>query len=177
MSIKHITTDELCRMRDKEGIIFQGCGGDLQEWLDGINDTLTEAGILQNGSRFQDCLAFENGELTCLLFPFENVDLSIGKLAMWRLKTRPAFGKSFACKTRQVNGAAAKLILEGQWLSDYVPNQLGGFVSSPPKMADQAAGMDIRIYQIAPERDADRLKFMGMDHLAQKDMKIVDPTI
>ena len=52
MSIKSIEAEELREMTGKEGLILQGCGGPLQDWLDGINDMLTEAGILQNGSRF-----------------------------------------------------------------------------------------------------------------------------
>ena len=35
--IKTVTIDELCQMNDQEGLILQGCGGDLQEWVDGIN--------------------------------------------------------------------------------------------------------------------------------------------
>ena len=38
MSISKITTDELRRMKGKEGLILQGCGGNTQEWLVGIND-------------------------------------------------------------------------------------------------------------------------------------------
>ena len=44
MSIKSIEAEELREMTGKEGLILQGCGGPLQEWLDGINDMLTEAG-------------------------------------------------------------------------------------------------------------------------------------
>ena len=33
-------------MEDQEGLVLQGCGGDPQEWLDGINDLLTQDGIL-----------------------------------------------------------------------------------------------------------------------------------
>ena len=69
MSIKSIEAEELREMTGKEGLILQGCGGPLQEWLDGINDMLTEAGILQNGSRFTDIYAFEHEGLTNLLFP------------------------------------------------------------------------------------------------------------
>ena len=32
-------------MPDKEGLILQGCGGDLTEWVDGINEMLTKAGM------------------------------------------------------------------------------------------------------------------------------------
>ena len=72
MEIKKITAEDLRRMDGKEGLIIQGCGGDLQEWVDGMNDLLTEAGILKNGTRFEDVSAFQYGELTCLLYPFDN---------------------------------------------------------------------------------------------------------
>lgn len=111
MSITIITTDDLRRMEEQEGLILMGCGGDLQEWQDGINEMLTEAGILQNGSRFENISCFQYGELTCLLYPFEDVDLNIGKLAMWRLQTHADLG--------------------GTWLSDFVPNRLGGFLGEP----------------------------------------------
>lgn len=106
-----ITTNALCRMVDKEGLILQGCGGNLQEWLDGINEMFTENGILKNGTKFQDISSFEYGGLTCLLYPFEGVDLNVGKLAMWRLQTHADFG--------------------GTWLSDFVTNRLGGFIADP----------------------------------------------
>lgn len=109
MSIIRIEAQKLRRMENNEGLVIQGCGGGLQEWVDGINDMLTEAGILVNGSRFENCYAFENENLTCILFPFEDVQLEMGKLAMWRLQTHEQFG--------------------GTWLSDYVPNRLGGFTA------------------------------------------------
>ena len=109
MSIEKIDAAKLRTMAEKEGLILQGCGGDPQEWLDGINDMLTEAGILQNGSKFESCSVFSGEGCTCILFPFEGVDLDVGKLAMWRLQTHEQFG--------------------GTWLSDYVPNRLGGFVT------------------------------------------------
>ena len=91
MSIKHINTDDLRRMSDKEGLVIMGCGGDLSEWLDGINDTLAKAEILQSGSRFEEASSFEYKGLTCMLFPFDDVDLNMGKLAMWRLNTHEAY--------------------------------------------------------------------------------------
>ena len=54
MSIKTVTTDDLRRMNGKEGLVLQGCGGDPQEWLDGINGLLTDEGILKNGSKFEN---------------------------------------------------------------------------------------------------------------------------
>ncbi len=112
MSVKQITTDDLRKMKDTEGFILQGCGGSLDEWVDGINDMLTESEILLDGTKFkaENCCAFENEDLTNLMFPFsENVKLDMGKLAMWRLQTHGNFG--------------------GKWLSDYVDNTLGGFLS------------------------------------------------
>ena len=61
MSITTITTEDLRRMEEKEGLVLQGCGGDLKEWVDGINDMLTEAGILKEGTRFEDVCAFLYG--------------------------------------------------------------------------------------------------------------------
>ena len=98
-------------MKRSEGIIFQGCGGELQEWVDGVNEMLTEEGILLNDTKFSKIDVFKHEGLTNLLFHFtEDVKLNIGKLAMWRLKTHGQFG--------------------GTWLSDYVPNRLGGFNQS-----------------------------------------------
>ena len=117
MSVKTISTDELRKMKDSQGIILQGCGGRLDEWVDGINKILTEAGILEDGTMFKNCSSFENGGITCLLFPFsEDVKLDMGRLAMWRLQTHENFG--------------------GTWLSDYVPNRLGGFLSESDDMKD-----------------------------------------
>lgn len=112
-TIKEITPDDLRRMSEREGLILQGCGGDLQEWVDGINDTLTEADILLNGSKFKNVSAFRHDGLTCLLYDFEGAELDVGKLAMWRLQTHGTFG--------------------GTWLSDYVPNRLGGFIHEQQK--------------------------------------------
>lgn len=127
MSIKTVKTEELRRMNGAGGLILQGCGGDPQEWLDGINSLLTDEEILKNGSRFENISVFQNGDLTNILFPFEDgVDIDMGKLAMWRLHSHEQFS--------------------GTWLSDYVPNKLGGFV-------DEAA----------PEREKPDCKLIGED--------------
>ena len=132
MNINTITTDDLRGMEGKDGLILQGCGGDLKEWVGGINEMFTEAGILKGGSKFEDVSAFQYGELTCLLYPFEDVELDIGKLAMWRLQTHENFG--------------------GTWLSDFVPNRLGGFIGEPspePEKPDCALiGQDGNIFNL-----------------------------
>ena len=117
MGIKAITTNGLRRMGDREGLILQGCGGDLQEWLDGINEMFTANGILKDGTKFENISVFEHEGLTCLLFPFDGVKLDVGKLALWRLQTHATFG--------------------GTWLSDYVTNRLGGFFPLPARPTEQ----------------------------------------
>ena len=129
--IKQITTEELRHLDGQEGLILQGCGGDLQEWVDGINGLLTEAGILLDSSRFESVFVFQHQELTNLLFPFDGVKLDVGKLAMWRLQTYGQF--------------------VGTWLSDYVPNQLGGYHLEDPKQRKPSMrleGQDGNIFSI-----------------------------
>lgn len=58
--MKEITVGELKKMTDKEGLILQGCGGDLKEWEDGVNELLTESGILLEGDTFKNVYVFEN---------------------------------------------------------------------------------------------------------------------
>ena len=48
MEIISVSLHDLRKMNDSEGLILQGCGGDLKEWIHGINNMLTESGILQN---------------------------------------------------------------------------------------------------------------------------------
>ena len=131
--VKQIAADDLRHMEGQEGLVLQGCGGPAQEWVDGINGLLTEAGILLDGSTFraENVSAFQHDDLTCLLFPFEGVKLDMGRLAMWRLQTHGQFG--------------------GTWLSDYVPNRLGGFVQAEPqpqKPRMELLGQDGNIFGI-----------------------------
>ena len=42
MRIRTISTGQLRRMGDQEGLVLQGCGGDPQEWVDGINEILAK---------------------------------------------------------------------------------------------------------------------------------------
>lgn len=133
MPVKEISIDELRRMNGKDGLVLQGCGGDLQEWLDGINDLLTTEVVLLNGSKFDTIYSFQVGDHTNLLFPFDDVELNIGKLAMWRLETRNTFF--------------------GTWLSDLVPNELGGFLAEEQaegriKPDCELIGQDSNIYNL-----------------------------
>lgn len=131
MSVKKINAEDLRRMKDCEGLILQGCGGSIDEWVDGINDLLTESEILLDGTKFkaENCCVFENEGLTNLMFPFsEDVKLDMGNLAMWRLQTHSNFG--------------------GNWLSDYVDNRLGGFVDKQQKPDCKLLGEDGNVYNL-----------------------------
>ncbi len=122
MSIKKITTEDLRRMNDCDGLVLQGCGGDLQEWLDGINSLFTEEELLLNGTKFENIYAFENEGLTNLLFPFnDSAKLDMGRLAIWRLRSHEQFG--------------------GTWLSDYVPNRLSDFTEDAAENIDEGMVM------------------------------------
>ncbi|MDR1206024.1 MAG: hypothetical protein LBL26_11195 [Peptococcaceae bacterium] len=109
--MKTISTDELKRVTKSEGLILQGCGGDLDEWVAGINDLFTTEGILRDGDTFKDIAVFTHDGLTNMLFNMDGVKLDIGKLAMWRLQSHSTFG--------------------GTWLSDYLPNRLGVNMDEP----------------------------------------------
>jgi len=105
--VHNITTEQLKGMASGDGLVLQGCGGDPAEWQKGINEMLTEAGILKNGGEFKDIHVFEHEGVTNILYHFEGLPpdtLDIGKLAMWRLQNHENFG--------------------GTWLSDYLPNKL-----------------------------------------------------
>ena len=143
VSIRLISTEQLRRMGDQEGLVLQGCGGDPQEWLDGINEILAQEGILKKGAGFEEAYTFRHDGLTCMLFPFkEDMELDVGRLAAWRLASYSTFG--------------------GTWLSDYVPNRLGGF---------------IREQKIAPERIKPDCPLIGEDGNIFRIMGIASETL
>ncbi|MBO5463076.1 MAG: hypothetical protein J6A49_07175 [Clostridia bacterium] len=121
MSVKTVNTEELRSMSSTEGLVLQGCGGELKEWIDGINGLFKRSGILLEDSEFKedDCYTFKNGDLTCLLFPFsDDISIDLGKMAMWRLQTHQDLG--------------------GTWFSDYVDNRLGGFIKENDSPEEKA---------------------------------------
>jgi hypothetical protein len=115
-TIRNISVDELKRLATSEGLILQGCGGDPQEWLDGINEILTDEQILLDGSKFADISVFGHNGSTNILFGMDDVNIDVGKLAIWRLQSHSTFG--------------------GTWLSDYRVNQLG--VTAEPSAPERS---------------------------------------
>lgn len=107
VTITSVTTNELRTAQNREGLVLQGCGGDLREWVNGINGLLEERGVFEKGAGFREALVFRNNGLTNLLLPFkEDMKLNMGRLAAWRLETYNSLGS--------------------MWLSDYVDIHLGG---------------------------------------------------
>lgn len=135
MSMKQVTTEELRRMKGYEGLVLQGCDGDLKEWQQSINDIFTDEGLLLDSTKFENIYVFQYNGVTNLIFPFdETVKLNIAKLAIWRLQYHEKFG--------------------GMWLSDYVDNRLGGFASEKqqeqerPKPDCPLIGQDGNIFNL-----------------------------
>lgn len=80
MKINQITLTDLRRMNGKEGLILQGCGGETQEWVDGINKMLTDKGILLDNTKFENVSVFMSDGVTCILYPFADVHLTSASL-------------------------------------------------------------------------------------------------
>ena len=143
-------------MSNTEGLVLQGCGGELKEWIDGINGLFKRSGILLEDSEFKedDCYTFKNGELTCLLFPFnDEISIDLGKMAMWRLQTHQDLG--------------------GTWFSDYVDNRLGGFINENDSVKEKVKpncaliGEDGNIFNLMGIASR-TLKENGMDNEAKE---------
>lgn len=95
MSIREISVDKVRRMEDQEGLVIQGCGGDMQEWVDGINEMLTQEGILKKGTKFGDVYSFHRGELPDYDMGYtEAVNLISGSVE--KIKETPRCGKRIA---------------------------------------------------------------------------------
>ena len=130
MSIKEISMQDLRGLNQNDGLILQGCGGELTEWVDGINKVLTEEMILLEGSQFEDCYVFKNGELTCMLFPFGDQKVDMGRFMVWKMVTANQLGS--------------------MWLSDYIDINLGA--EQGPEQTDKPdcplIGADSNIFNL-----------------------------
>ena len=104
IEIKNISCKEVKDLRNDnyEYLILQGCGGNLNNWVDGFTKMLKDEGIVSDSFSFDKVYSFENDNLINLAFSLNNKEIDIGKLAIFRLKIRD--------------------ILGAMWLSDYIDN-------------------------------------------------------
>lgn len=89
--IGEITKDHVLEMRHKEGLVCLGTGGDLMEWLNGVNEILVENKVTTNPRYFKEVFTFIDYDMAeepinCILFPFTNESLEMGRLAIVRLQ-------------------------------------------------------------------------------------------
>ena len=104
MEIKNLDFLELKEM-EREGIVLLGCGGDPLEWINGVTQNLFESEIFPSNKpedNFSDFVVMTTtGGRTdiAMIFKIEDTGISIGKMAMWRLR----FG-------------------DCSWVSDYIVN-------------------------------------------------------
>ena len=90
--IRQIEKEELRKMHDREGLIFQGCGGELKEWTEGINQILEQEGILPKGKRLDDVAVFRNEGMTrpereTDIWELEKLDIPIEQNPIYKTDT------------------------------------------------------------------------------------------
>ena len=103
MTIEHVDFQQLQKAVNEreEALVCLGCGGDLQEWVDGVRGALQNDDVMHLGVDWPRVatLTTPGGRIDLVLFLPKPSDIDVGKLAMWRLR----FG-------------------DCSWLSDYVVN-------------------------------------------------------
>jgi hypothetical protein len=99
-------------VRDKEGIVCLGAGGDPKEWIEGVSKVLNDEQIVtgQPDQIWTNIYKLQTtGGRTDLAFVFKpEANFNIGKMAIWRIK----FG-------------------DCSWISDYLDNYKKHFQRNP----------------------------------------------
>ena len=101
MKIEKISKSKVLRLSNEtDYLVWQGCGGPLEDWYNGITNMLIENKVANENYKMKEMYVFDNNGMTCLLTPLDKLNLS--KLATMRLEWRETFGT--------------------MWLSDYIEN-------------------------------------------------------
>lgn len=101
MKIETISKSKVLRLSNEtDYLVWQGCGGPLEDWYNGITKMLIENKVANENYKMKEMYVFDNNGMTCLLTPLEKLNLS--KLSVMRLEWRETFGT--------------------MWLSDYIEN-------------------------------------------------------
>ena len=102
MKIEKISKSKVLKLaKETDYLVWQGCGGSLEKWYDGITKLFIENKIAEENYKMKEMYVFDNDGLTCILTPLDKLNLS--KLAIMRLMWRETFGT--------------------MWLSDYISNK------------------------------------------------------
>lgn len=111
--MKQLKLEEVKKLKDKDYdfLVLQGCGGNLEDWINGITNMLKENGIVSDSFSFDEIYFFEKDGTTNIALALNNKNIDIGKLAMFRLSIRDEFG--------------------AMWLSDYIDNYLKNINKKP----------------------------------------------
>lgn len=105
IEIKKISLDEVKNLSEnKEFLVLQGTGGDLNDWVHGFEDIFVENNIVPKDFKFEEAYSFKNEKINNLMLSLNSKDIDIAKLAILRLQLRQIYG--------------------AMWLSDYVDNYL-----------------------------------------------------
>ena len=101
MKIEKISKSKVLKLaKETDYLVWQGCGGSLEKWYDGITKMFIENKIAEENYKMKEMYVFDNNGLTCILTPLDKLNLS--KLAVMRFMWRETFGT--------------------MWLSDYISN-------------------------------------------------------
>ena len=101
MKIEKISKSKVLKLaKETDYLVWQGCGGSLEKWYDGITKMFIENKIAEENYKMKEMYVFDNDGLTCILTLLDKLNLS--KLAIMRLMWRETFGT--------------------MWLSDYISN-------------------------------------------------------
>lgn len=82
-----MTYFDLMMLKDKEGLVCLGCGGNLDEWYEGINKMMVEEGVTTNPYIFKEVavVTLPNIVIMVFFFPEDILDFNVGRLAIVRL--------------------------------------------------------------------------------------------
>ena len=102
MNIEYIDIQKVKELAKKdEYLVWQGCGGPIEEWFEGIQKMMIDEKIASEDYKMSKIYVFTNRNIVkCILTPLNDLDL--GKLAILRLQLRATFGT--------------------MWLSDFIDN-------------------------------------------------------
>ena len=83
--IAQIQTEDLKRLRGKNGIAFLDCDIPPLELINMINEAFTYGGILLDNSEFKEVLSFQHDGKVDLLLPFDHVKLDSARIVIWQM--------------------------------------------------------------------------------------------